>query len=410
MNSHVGNFCDNFQMSFETKDLLCLHSCANIKEEIPELNATISNDPLSIQGSQNDIKIKEEIAELDATFSDDPPSIHGSQNDIKIKEEIDPLPKVSEMMNEGNVDLTKAIDMVHQYNLEVHEGKNPDLKRELSIKTENVEMTNTSDIVHQYNLEVHEGKNLDIKRELMIKTENVHEEENSMVANPIIKEEVCEFKEIEIDPLSLCETVEERKIIKRKKVDYKSSALAKGLGECPKCHVSFPAIDDYIRHTIQCVYERQNVCSHCGENFASNRRLSVHLELMHEEKKEVIIEEPKIKKQKIDRFVLPVLPLPNPSEPFSKRQIFDYLYSRKITPGQSRVCEYEKNFLETVLILNEVTIDKLSEVSVEKLKSKVRSFTQWLFTSWKKRGKHWIYRKFEKKDSFDWIPELKENV
>ena len=52
MNSHVGNFCDNFQMSFETKDLLCLHSCANIKEEISELDATISNDPISIDGTQ----------------------------------------------------------------------------------------------------------------------------------------------------------------------------------------------------------------------------------------------------------------------------------------------------------------------------------------------------------------------
>jgi hypothetical protein len=143
MNSHVGNFCDNCQMSFETKDLLSLHSCANIKEKISELDATISDDPLSI---------------------------HGSQNDIKIKEEIDPLSKVSEMINEGNVELTKTID-----------------------------------IVHQYNLEVHEGKNLDIKRELVIKTENGHEEENS---NPIIKGEAFEFKEIETDPLSLCEMVE----------------------------------------------------------------------------------------------------------------------------------------------------------------------------------------------------------
>ena len=351
-------------MSFETKDLLSLHSCANIKEE---------------------------ISELDATISDYPFSIHGCQNDFKIKEEFDPLSKVSEMINEGNVELTKAIDMVHQYNSKVHERKN-----------------------------------LDMKGELVMKTENVHEEENSMVTNLIIKEEFSEFEEIEIDPLSLCETVEERKRIKRKKsiskeivrnkrgpssyVDYKSSTSAKGLGECSKCHVSFPEIDDYIRHTNQCVYERQNLCSHCGENFASNRRLSAHLELMHEEKKEVIIEAPKIKKQKTDRFVLPVLPLPNPNEPFSKRQIFDYLYSRKITPGQSRVCEYENHFLETVLILKEVTIDKLSEFSVKKLKLKVRNLTQWLFTNWKKRGKHWIYRKFQNKDSFDWIPELKENV
>ena len=154
MNSFVGNFCDNCQMSFETKDLLSLHSCANIKEEISELDATISDDPLSV---------------------------HGSQNDIKIKEEIDPLSKVSEMINEGNVELTKAIDMVKDHKAVV------------------------LDMVHQYNLKVHEGKNLDIKRELVIKTENVHEEENS---NPIIKEEAFEFKEIETDPLSLCEMVE----------------------------------------------------------------------------------------------------------------------------------------------------------------------------------------------------------
>ena len=133
MNSFVGNFCDNCQMSFETKDLLSLHSCANIKEKISELDATISDDPLSI---------------------------HGSQNDIKIKEEIDPLSKVSEMINEGNVELTKAIDMVHQYNLKVHEGKN-----------------------------------LDIKRELVIKTENVHEEENS---NPISKKKLLNLKKLKL--------------------------------------------------------------------------------------------------------------------------------------------------------------------------------------------------------------------
>ena len=97
MNSHVGNFCDNCQMSFETKDLLSLHSCANIKEEISELDATISDDPLSI---------------------------HGSQNEIRVHERTNPLSEASEMINEGNIELTKAIDMVRQYNLNLQEGKN----------------------------------------------------------------------------------------------------------------------------------------------------------------------------------------------------------------------------------------------------------------------------------------------
>ena len=64
MNSLIDKFCDNCQMSFETKDLSSLHSCASIKEEISEWDATISDDPLSIDGSQNDIKIKEEIDPL----------------------------------------------------------------------------------------------------------------------------------------------------------------------------------------------------------------------------------------------------------------------------------------------------------------------------------------------------------
>ena len=134
---------------------------------------------------------------------------------------------------------------------------------------------------------------------------------------------------------------------------------------------------------------------------------------MHEEKKEVIIEEPKMKKQKIDRFVLPVLPLPNPSEPFSKRQIFDYLYSRKITPGNCRNLDYLQNVLETVLSFKNITLDKLSESSAQDLETKVRSFTISIKKHWNKKAisRERLYGKFpnQMQDLFPWTPELKEN-
>ena len=101
MDSFNGNFCENCQMSFETNDQLSVHSCVDIKEKISDLDASISDDPLSIHRCQNQNQVK-----------------------IKIKEEINPLTQVSEMINEGNIELAKAIEMVHEYNLMIHKGKN----------------------------------------------------------------------------------------------------------------------------------------------------------------------------------------------------------------------------------------------------------------------------------------------
>ena len=56
---------------------------------------------------------------MDTTFPDEPFSICGSQNEIKDYERNNPLSEASEMINEGNVELTKAIDMVRQYNLDI---------------------------------------------------------------------------------------------------------------------------------------------------------------------------------------------------------------------------------------------------------------------------------------------------
>ena len=98
----------------------------------------------------------------------------------------------------------------------------------------------------------------------------------------------------------------------------------------------------------------------------------------------------------------------NSSELLSRRQIFDDIYSRKITPGQCSKSDYEKHVLETVINLKKVTIDKLSESSVKKLTTKVNSFTSVVYRLWKKYGVYRIYRTFQTTAHFDWIPELKE--
>ena len=122
-------------------------------------------------------------------------------------------------------------------------------------------------------------------------------------------------------------------------------------------------------------------------------------ELVQEEKKENIeIEKPE--KQKSYKTDVSLLLTSCSNELLTKQQIFDEMYSRKITPGQCRLCEYGNHVLETVLNLKDVTIDKLSECSVKKLKTKVNSFTQWLKTKWRTHGIHWINKKLQKKRSF----------
>ena len=131
-------------------------------------------------------------------------------------------------------------------------------------------------------------------------------------------------------------------------------------------------------------------------------------ELLHQENKEKNkMPKPEIKKseKKDGRWILPPS---NSSKLLSRRQIFDDIYSRKITPGQCSKSDYEKHVLETVLNLKKVTIDKLSESSVKKLTTKVNSFTSVVYTLWKKHGLYRIYRTFQTTAHFDWIPELKE--
>ena len=130
------------------------------------------------------------------------------------------------------------------------------------------------------------------------------------------------------------------------------------------------------------------------------------------------IEMKKIKKL-IDRKDLSLLPPPNSSEMITKRHIFDYIHSLKITPGNYMKLKYQKYVFETVLSFKKLAIDQLSEFSVKMLETKATSLTNAIYGKWKKCGgnRYTIYRQFlnNMRDSFDWFPELshedkKENI
>ena len=138
-------------------------------------------------------------------------------------------------------------------------------------------------------------------------------------------------------------------------------------------------------------------------------------ELVYEDNKENI-EVPKPEVQKSNNKYVPLILPSYSSELLTKRQIFDDIYSRKITPGQCKNFEYVKHVSETVLKWNKVTIDKLSEFSIKKLKTKASSLTSGIYTNWRKCHLQ-LYTKFNNnmEDPFDWIPELlheenKENI
>ena len=71
------------------------------------------------------------------------------------------------------------------------------------------------------------------------------------------------------------------------------------------------------------------------------------------------IEMQKIKKL-IDRKDLSLLPPPNSSEMITKRHIFDYIHSLKITPGNYTKLNNQKYVFETVLSFKKLAIDQLS--------------------------------------------------
>ena len=51
--------CQICEISFENMELLDLHSCIEIKEEISEVDETISGDPIYVNENQTEIKVEE---------------------------------------------------------------------------------------------------------------------------------------------------------------------------------------------------------------------------------------------------------------------------------------------------------------------------------------------------------------
>ena len=133
-------------------------------------------------------------------------------------------------------------------------------------------------------------------------------------------------------------------------------------------------------------------------------------ELEHEETEEKTESIEIVRKEKTFIKEQPFLTPPNPDEMVTKRQIFDIIYSRKITPGKCRNSDYRKHVMETVLSFHKLTLDKVLESSVQKLELKVNSLTSVIYEKWKKNGGHKdrLYEKFPNnmQDPFAWVPEL----
>ena len=58
MDYTVGKICQNCQMSFESMELLALHSCIEIKQEMFEFDEIISSDSLYVNKNQTEIKVE----------------------------------------------------------------------------------------------------------------------------------------------------------------------------------------------------------------------------------------------------------------------------------------------------------------------------------------------------------------
>ena len=160
---------------------------------------------------------------MDTTFPDDPFSNCGSQNDIKDYERNNPLSEASEMINEGNVELTKAIDMVRQYNLNILiDGKN---------------LFNTNSVVNEQ------------KQQLKQSSEIIDLKENE---NPsyteIIKVQPQKFKKMQ---------------------------------KCKKCTKSFDSVKSLQKHRLNHAEVKNYSCSYCPMKFSRKDLAEKHMSSKH---------------------------------------------------------------------------------------------------------------------------------
>ena len=288
------------------------------------------------------------------------------------------MSKVAEMIKGGNIELTKAIEMVHQYNLMVHEGKNLDT------------------VVHEETNQLNKAPKL-----VHVKKESKQKELYSPVCR--VKTYSCSY----------CTMKFSRKDLAEKHMSSKHKYRAKDFCEICRKEVAskyYLKIHMLRKHQIEIVRNKKNQMKEQTEiiqvgkyqstkHEVVNRTEDIHKDSIEEkapfvynsETKQYIpkykeikvsigenswkkedgrkwngrernenIEMQKVKKLLIDRKDLQLLPPPNPNEIITKRHIFDYIHSLKITPGYYTKLNYQKYVFETVLSFKKLPIDKLS--------------------------------------------------
>ena len=356
--NYAGNVCTSCQMFLENTELLALHSCVEVKQEMSDLDKTISGDPLYVYKNQTDIKVEE-----------------------------------------GKDQLDSIIDMVHEHNLKVQDGKN--LHDENALKQEEKDRLNknTTEVCEEENELVQKQNYLPAYKYLCDICEKPFSK--SYLKAHMLNKHSGQYRK---DPNSNNENVHEQK----------NQLIVK----------NFKRADEEI------------MCPKCNANFRTIRRLRIHIEEAHEKNIETI-SAPKAKRQKVDGakflpLVCPhceksfsrsdhlkhhimklhevVLP-PKPYEKFTNGRIFDYLYlTLKIFPTNT---EYNKHVKDTVLSFKNISIDKLIDSSVKTFDKKVQYLVGDLRKMWRKCGCHRdiIYKRFQNKMdyTFDWTPELKQD-
>ena len=315
---------------------------------------------------------------MDTVFPDDPLSICGSQNEIKDYKGTNPLSETSEMINEGNIELTKAIDMVRQYNLNILiDGKN--LFNENSVINEQKYKLNQS--VEMVDAKKNENPSytevIKVKPQKFRKMQKCKKCTKSFDSVKNLQKHKLIHAEVKPYSCSYCTMKFSRKDLAEKHMTSKHEYRAKDFCEiCRKGVASryYLKIHMLRKHKIEIVSNRKNQMKEQTEiiqvgkyqltkHEVVNRTEDIHKDSIEEkvpfvqnseteqcipkyeeikvsigenswiredgrkwngrERKENI-EMQKIKKL-IDRKDLSLLPPPNPSEMITKRHIFDYI-------------------------------------------------------------------------------------
>ena len=375
------NICQNCQVSFENMELLALHSCDEIKQEMSEFDETISDDPLYINKDKTGIKVEE-----------------------------------------GKDQLASIIEMVHTHNLKLQEGKKLYDENYLTPE-ETSEHKGKNQIIIRQSKKVHEEKNLCPKcnanfrtiRTLRVHIEVAHEKNIETVdVSKVKRQKVVDTKLAYKYFCDICEKPFSKSYLKVHMLN-KHQIENFCLGKDPKDQNSNTKNGNegknqmIVQHS-KTIHEEEILCPKCNANFETIRHLRIHIEEAHEKKIETV-DVSKAKRLKVaGTKTLPVVSTPNPYE-LTNGEIFDYLLcTMKIRP---RHTEYRKHVKDTVLSFNDISIDKLTDSSVKSLDKKAERLAYDLRHKWKVCGdRDKIYRKYQYSMdySFDWVPELKEDL